>query len=301
MANVSKSNEGNSTPKSSTYSPWSRQYKIAVVASSVLLGSLLIVSACSKQASKTPLVAVSNSDQPAGSATTPAASASPVATTPVTPKKKVQKKRSANINYTEPNYGVSFSYPRKYEFLDSGKTKTELAGLGSVPMNFTQSGGIALASVAMPGKSYPGTDFAGAFFNVNVNRSVAEEECSRFAFVDHNNPDGEPMDPDQTEVGSLRFSRTSDFEGSMMKQAETEYFHRYQNGACYEFVLGLGTEGYGAKEGIEPVDRDQVFLKLEKILATVKIKTTEQPKIAKETETQTATATTAAGEELPKK
>ena len=290
MANVSRPHEGNNTSAGSTYSPWSRQYKIALVASSVLLGFLLIVSACSRQASKAPLVAVSSPTQPAASAPASAAPATPVATTPVT-KKKVQKKRSANINYSEPNYGVSFSYPRKYEFLDNDKAKTELAGLGAVPMNFTQSGGIAVASVTMPENAYPGTDFAGAFFTVNVNRGVSEQECSQFAFVDHNNPDGEPMDPDQAEVGSLKFSRTSDFEGSMMKQAETEYFHRYENGACYEFVLGLGTEGYGAKEGIEPVDRDQVFAKLEKILATVKIKTVEQPQVAEKTASQPETAT----------
>ena len=36
-------------------------------------------------------------------------------------------------------------------------------------------------------------------------------------------------------------------------------------------VLGLGTAGYGTEEGIEAVNREQVFGKLEKILASVKI------------------------------
>jgi hypothetical protein len=44
----------------------------------------------------------------------------------------------------------------------------------------------------------------------------------------------------------------------------------------------LGTAGYGAKDGVEPVDRDQVFAKLEKILATVKVNPIEQEQVAEQ-------------------
>ncbi len=283
-----KGNNSN-TSTGTVLSSWSRQQKIAMIASTVLLGLLLAMSACSKQASKPALVGVSNPAQPASTSAvaTTAASAAPATTVPATPKKKVHKKRPANVTFSEPNFGVSFRYPRKYELSSGEKAQPELAGLGAVPMNFIQPGGVALATVALPEGSYPGTDFSAAIFNVNVNRSLSEQECSQFAFVDHRNPDGEPMDPEQVEVGSMQFSRTSDFNGSMMKQAEAEYFHSYENGACYEFVLGLGTEGFGAKDGIEPVNRDEVFAKLEKILATVKIKEVEQQQVAAKTETTT--------------
>ena len=143
-------------------------------------------------------------------------------------------------------------------------------------MNFVQPGGVTVATVALPGGSYPGTDFASAFFNVNVNRSVSEQECARFAFVDTRNADGEPVDAEKVKIGSTGMETTSNFSASAMKQAETQYYHSYENGACYEYVLGLGTAGYGAKDGIEPVNRAEVFAKLEKIMATVKIKTVEQ-------------------------
>jgi len=281
MATTWGTKGNNNTSTGTALSSWSRQQKIAMIASLVLLGLLLAMSACSKQASKPALVGVSNPAQPAAPAvSTATASTAPAPAAPVaTKKKKVQKKRPANVNYSEPNYGVSFSYPRKYELSSGEKAQHELAG-NDVRMNFIQPGGIAVATVALPETMYPGTDFSAAIFNVNVNRSLSEQECSQFAFVDHRNPDGEPMDPEQVEVGSMQFSRTSDFNGSMMKQAETEYFHSYENGACYEFVLGLGTEGFGAQEGIEAVNRDEVFAKLEKILATVKIKTIEQEKVA---------------------
>jgi len=35
--------------------------------------------------------------------------------------------------------------------------------------------------------------------------------------------------------------------------------------SCYEYVLGLGTEGFATEGGIEHVNRDEVFAKLEKI------------------------------------
>ena len=64
---------------------------------------------------------------------------------------------------------------------------------------------------------------------------------------------------------------TSSFSASADAQAEAQYYHSYENGACYEYVLGLGTEGSATEDGVEHVDRDQVFARLEKILATVKI------------------------------
>jgi hypothetical protein len=280
----------NKTSTGTTLSAWSRQQKIAMIASLVLLGLLLAMSACSKQESKPALVGVSGTSQAAA----PAVAAATTPATPVPPaetkKKKVQKKRPANVNFSEPNYGVSFTYPRKYELNSGEKVQHELVG-NDVRMNFIQPGGVAVASVGMPETSYPGTDFSAALFSVNVNYGLSEQECSQFAFVDHRNPDGEPMDPDQVEVGSMKFSRTSDFNGSMMKQAETEYFHSYENGACYEFVLGLGTEGFGSQDGIEPVNRDEIFAKLEKILATVKIKAIEQekPQVAAKAEATAAT------------
>jgi hypothetical protein len=44
----------------------------------------------------------------------------------------------------------------------------------------------------------------------------------------------------------------------------------------------VGTAGYGTKDGVKPVNRDEVFAQLEKILATVKINPVEQEQVAKQ-------------------
>ena len=259
---------------------WSRQQKLAMIASFVILGILLGMSACSKQSSKPALVAVSGPQSPAvPNATTSTATTTAIAsTTPAAPK-KVHKKRPTVVTYSDANSGVSFVYPRKYELASGAKVQAQLADMGA-PMNFVQPGGVAVATVTLPGASYPGTDFNSAFFDVNVNRSLSEQECSHFALADKRKADGAPADAEKVTIGSKDMEMTSDFSANAVKQAEAKYYHSYENGACYEFVLGLGTAGYGTADGIEPVDREEVFKKLEKILASVKIQAVEQEHVA---------------------
>ena len=273
----------NDTISGMTLSSWSRQQKIAMIAGFAILGLLFALSACSKQSSKPALAGLSS---PASTPVTPAVTATP-ATSPTAvalpaPAKKTPKKRPANVTYSDPNSGVSFLYPRKFALTSGDKALPQLAGVGDVPMNFVQPGGVAVATVALPDRSYPGTDFASAFFNVNVNRSVSEQECAHFAFVDTSNADGEPVDAERVKIGSAEMEMTSNFSASVVAQAETQYYHSYENGACYEYVLGLGTEGFATEGGVEHVKRDEVFAKLEKILATVKINPVELEHVAEQ-------------------
>ena len=273
----------NDTISGMTLSSWSRQQKLAMIAGFAILGLLLALSACSKQSSKPALAAVSS---PASTPATPAVTAPPAAAPTAAglraPAKKTPKKRPANVTYSDPNSGVSFLYPRKFALTSGDKALPQLAGVGDVPMNFVQPGGVAVATVALPDRSYPGTDFASAFFNVNVNRSVSEQECAHFAFVDTSNADGEPVDAEKVNIGSTEMEMTSNVSASATAQAEAQYYHSYENGACYEYVLGLGTEGFATEGGVEHVKRDEVFAKLEKILATVKINPVELEHVAEQ-------------------
>ena len=282
----------NNTISGTTLSSWSRQQKLAIATTAgfAIVGLLLAMSACSKQSPKPALVGVSNN---ASTHVTPATTVTAMQVTamqastaaPLATGKKSPKKRPANVTYSDANYGVSFLYPRKFALASGDKAQPQFADIGDVLMNFVQPGGIAVATVALPEGLYPGTDFASAFFNVNVNRSLSEQECAHFAFVDTRNADGEPIDAEIVKIGSTDMEMTSTFSASAMKQDETQYYHSYENGACYEYVLGLGTAGYGSKDGIEPVNRDEVFAKLEKILATVKINPVEQAHVAEPTGT----------------
>jgi hypothetical protein len=279
LMNSKLANQPNQTISGTTLSSWSRQQKFAMIAGFAILAVLLAASACSKQSSKPALVGVSS---PAVSSPAPAvaeiAPATPAATAPASAKKAVRK-RPTNVTYTDASTGVSFLYPRKALLISGDKVKPDLASVSdtsaniptNVAMNFVQPGGVTIATVALPDKSYRGTDFASAFFNVNVNRSLSQQECEHFAFVDTRNPDGEPVDAEKVKVGATEMEMTSNFSANAIKQKETQYYHNYENGACYEYVLGLGTEGFATEGGVQHVNRDEVFAKLQKILATVKI------------------------------
>ncbi len=278
MSTIWKSTKNaNNTFTGSAISSWSRQQKLAMIAGFVILGVLLAVSACSRQSQKSALVGVSS---PVSASTVASASSSQSPAAQTTPSaapgvsmvaRKTPKKRAANVSYADANSGVSFVYPRKFALATGDKSQPQFED-EAVPMNFVQPGGATVATVSLPKALYPGTDFATGFFIVNVNRNLSEEQCSHFAFVDTRNADGEPIDAEKVKVGSDEMEMTSEFAGSATKQAEAQYYHKYENGACYEYVLGMGTAGYGITDGVEPVSRDHVFARLEKIMATVKVR-----------------------------
>ncbi len=282
-----KQTTNNTTITETILSSWSRQQKLTMIAGFGVLGLILVAIACSKQSEKPAqaggsnpaAVSASNTDSNAAmAALSPAEPASPAQAA----KKKGARRRPVNVTYTDANSGVSFLYPRK-ALLNSGEKGEPLfAPLDDALMNFTQPGGVSIATVELP-NTYPGTDFASAFFNVNVNRTVSEQECAHFAVVDSHNVNGAPVDAEKIKVGATEMDATSNFSASTLTQTETQYYHNYENGACYEYVLSVGTAGYGTKDGVEPVNRDEVFAKLEKILATVKISPTEQPAVADQT------------------
>jgi len=294
--NKSKSNTGRLAPPRKEVarlgrcaaSVWTRGDKIGVVACFALLGVLLVISACSKQEQTSATVNATNATASAASSIplaelpgTGTVAASAHAATPASPKKS-RRKLAANVKYSDANSGVSFMYPRKAALASEDKNQGAAnTDVDILPMNFVQSGGMAVATVALPRTQYPGTDFSAALFRVNVNRSVSADECPHFAFVDSSDADGEAIDAQKVKVGATDMEMISEFAGSAARQVETRYYHAYENGGCYEYVLGLSTAGFG-EAGVHAVDRDQVFARLEKILASAKIRSVDEEQVARQ-------------------
>jgi hypothetical protein len=224
------------------------------------------------------------------------------------PKKPVQHKKPATVNYTDKTYGVTFEYPRRYA-IETGDAATELVMSNPVPMNFVQTGGVALAAVELPETGFINTDFSSAFFNVSVHKTLSADQCSEFAVPQSKpvaqaetatpstnsgkevaNQDSAPKSDAQPTVttdlskqasvskdmsgklmlGDLELRATEAVSGEGTRQSDSKYFHIYQNGACYEFALNVTTDA-SAEGLVKHVDRDKVFNRLEQILSTVKI------------------------------
>lgn len=247
----------------------------------MLAGSLLTIG-CSKEKSNPTGSAVVTSATPAVSSQTiaPPVSPAPVVSQPVARKpapKKIGKKHSSVVTYKDDTYGVSFAYPRKYTL----KTGEDLkSNSGSVTMNFVQPGGLAAVSLELPDDAYPGTDLASAFFQVNLHKGLGEAECAQFAIPESKPGDKNGAQPSEVQIGDLDFREVENLSGESIKQVDTKYYHTFENGACYEFALGLTTAWDGNEDGVNLVDREDVFRRLEKILTGVKITKAGAPAVA---------------------
>lgn len=241
---------------------------IAVIAG-LLISSLLVVG-CSKQKS-TPVSSETQSsvnqttlNQPMSPAPVVAAPTTTTTSAPAVTAKKVVRKRPSNVTYKDQTYGVSFRYPWTYG-LKSGD------GLDTAATDFVQPGGVTAVAVEVPKGFYPDTDLASAYFLVNVNQNLTEAECGQFATPPSTSSDQGVAQPAKVALGGLEMQEVEDISGEDTSQADTKYYHLFENGNCYEFALSLSTEAVGDDETLRPVEREKVFRRLETILATVKI------------------------------
>lgn len=246
----------------------------------------------------------------------------PAATVPATPDtqasakpvhKKIVRRAPATVKYEDKDSGVSFRYPRKY-VLKTGDAADELVSSNLAVMDFTQPGGVVAAAVEIPEGAYPKTDLVSAMFDVSVNKSLTKEQCADFSApqpepsttssqqtnsVAQQSTDGPQPSLAGTQapaatstpkliVGDLELTSADALNSADSRKEESKYYHVFENGACYEFSLKVATTGVEPDEGGKPVDREEIFKKLEGILATVKISPVKT--IAAETEKQTASA-----------
>jgi len=227
--------------------------------------------------------------------------------------KKVVRKKPATVNYTDKTYGLTFEYPRRYA-IETGSAASELLASNPLAMNFVQPGGVTLAAVELPETGFANTDFSSAFFNVSVHKTLTADQCSEFAVPqskiaaaatppvsDVQTPAAptqpasaqpEPTPNSKLMIGDLELRATEAVSGEGTRQSDSKYFHAFQNGACYEFALNVTT--VASEDGVtKHVDRDKVFDRLEKILATVKINPVAAPEVTAEAPTQAPAVTPA--------
>jgi len=263
------------------------QQKIGAVGLAALLVACSITVGCSGDKPK----ATNTSSQIPLTPPQTMASNSPVpeVAKPVT--KKVQKKRPTTKMFADKTYGVSFEYPKKYE-IETGDKAKDLLASGAVA---AKQDGEILAAVELPGTVFPDTDFAGAFFGVSVDKGLPVEQCGgsseKKAVVTEPAPavttpvgaksetsspetssETQPVVEDQSKriLGDSELHATEMVTGEGARQSDAKYFRTFQNGACYEFTLNVMTVG-NDDATMKHVNRDRVFDRLEKILATVKI------------------------------
>jgi hypothetical protein len=265
-------------------------FACAVLGTALIGGLLLETSGCSRENDNAvgiqhPITQpTTNSPAPIQETT---AAPAPVA-------KKVAKKRPLATLYSDKNYGVTFSYPKRYTLKSADSTKPDTAQQSA--MNFVQPGGVGVVTVELPKNSYPHTDLASASFSVSVNPTLTAEQCSQFALLQPASTDKPAILPAKVKLAGLDLEAMEAISGLETSQSDAKYYHAFVNGACYEFSLGLSTQAQAKDdqphENEDPapaVDRTAVFRRLQSILATVKIESVAAPAVATTTPVALAT------------
>jgi hypothetical protein len=272
-------------------------------ASTLVFAAVLIV--CSIGVGCTSDKPVSTNNQPVMTQPTPPAVTTPAsmpapelqaAAKPV--HKKVVHRAPVNATYADKTSGVSFQYPRRY-LLKTGDAAGEMVSSDPAPMNFVQPGGVVVAAVTIPETAYPKSDLASAFFDLSVNKTLTAEQCGQFTESKLVEPPeaaaAATAQSSKLMIGDMELQSAETLASDGSRQEAGKYFHGFANGACYEFVLKVAT-GVETDEGGKRVDREEVFKRLEKILATVKINPVAAPEVtasAPVTSTASAPATPA--------
>jgi hypothetical protein len=188
-------------------------------------------------------------------------------------RKKVVRKAPVTVTYADKTSGVSFQYPRKYS-LETGDAANQLVSSDPVPMNFVQPGGVAIAAVTLPTSVYPNGDLAAAFFDVSVNKTLTAEQCGEFSEARPTAPADSTVPATaqaaKLMIGDMELQSSETLASQGTREEAAKYYHVFESGACYEFALKVATTGVES-EGGKHVDSKEVFQRLEKILATVKI------------------------------
>ncbi len=185
--------------------------------------------------------------------------------------------------YSNPEYGVSFRYPRNFALFDheaeQGTEATEVeqdlvrgtlepnSGVrGQEELEGEQPGAVLVASIVVPDDAYPNTTFAGGSLQFAVNRYQTAGSCRANLIArlgDSNGASGAAT------IQGVGFAWADNDAGD----GSTEYFERdyagFANGACYEFFLRVGVGSEADEEAIRPADEKKILAHLEKIVSSV--------------------------------
>lgn len=230
----------------------------------VAIGFAVALDGCSS--SKSNKTNVSTTSSPISSNSSPAFSTPTPADLKlaVIDKKKPVVQRLSTVGYANASYGVTFRYPRSYTLLSQEKVKLNQA-MSDIPMNFVAPGGVEVATIGLA--NGPAT----SLFKVSVHRELTAQQCEQFADPDSADVAGtSPVDTNDESIPVKVSLRGADFMRveTGTEQNDLRYYHHFENGACYEFVMAVEE----ADGNTKPVDHFELFDKMERIMATVKIK-----------------------------
>jgi len=174
---------------------------------------------------------------------------------------------SAFSTYNNPDYSVSFRYPRNY-FLDDAFESEDAPILEArQKLGAQQPGATLVATVTIPPDAYPNTTFVSGTLQLIVNPRVTSETCQSFAV-----PLDEGYTFGSTPIQGTVFNWRQRGSAAMGTGDLDRDYAGFSKGTWYEFFLQLVT---GSNPDLEPSIKDadelKIMRQLEKIVLSLQI------------------------------
>ena len=174
--------------------------------------------------------------------------------------------------YHNPDYGVSFRYPRNYP-LEEGieEDDSPLLHHQQEIVAAEQPGALMLATVLIPGDDFPNTTFRDGYLQFAVNPGVSAAACRSFVVPQFS--DARPATGKLMIQGIPFFWREHDFV-SVDSASTIRDFAGYANGNCYEFFLQISSAPNPSADGpSSPADVKRVLRSFLKMIESLQLPT----------------------------
>lgn len=220
----------------------------------MLAVGVLALTGCSSQASVRPKIA-------------PGALPSAVQQ-PVRPARPVARDASLSV-YSDPEYGVSFQYPRHYPLEEGAQQESQPGIRSQQDLDAEQPGAMLLATVVIPGDSYPNTTFVDGSVQLVAEPVLTSETCKDLLLARTSDWNGASGTAGVSNVVfAWRENITAD---GGLKNFERDYAG-FSNEMCYEFLTRV-TVGDAAEEEGTPkqANGEKILRQLEKIVSSLQV------------------------------
>ena len=184
---------------------------------------------------------------------------------PVPSSKRVPRD-SPLATYNNPDFGISFRYPRHYALEEELEPEDSPLAISQQELDEAHPGATLLANVLIPSDAYPNTTFVSGSLQLAATSHLTQEGCQSFATL-----------PAANWIGTTGTLTIHDVVFHWKENAVTEEGRKslerdyagYSNGVCYEFFLKAdATTNSDPEARIAQSNPEKIILHLQKIILT---------------------------------
>jgi hypothetical protein len=180
---------------------------------------------------------------------------------------KIGSRETLLSTYNNPDYGISFQYPKTFA-LDEAILEQEPLAETQQLIQAEQPGVLLLGTITIPDDAYPNTTFEHASLQVVVNPLATPETCRQL--VSSQGPGFRTLTP-LTAAGAS-FARAERISEETDSRLFARNYAGFSNGTCYEFFLRVSVGQATQEEGAaKQADGLKVLRRLEKIISSLQI------------------------------